>query len=111
MGLTSAAVYIGVSMSGLIGGVAIASLGSHALGLIGSVFIAVGLFMAEWTQHRITRGSPAGWRSRCSLRGSSLINRCLDAIECLASTAAEEDQHDRTCYRLTRPRRSQAGGP
>src|SRR5262249_29701530 len=55
LGLNSAAVYVGVSMSGLIGGAAITFPSSHALGLVGSVFIAISLVIAEWAHRRIAR--------------------------------------------------------
>lgn len=68
LGLNSAAIYIGVAMSGLIGGAAITRVDSHALGLVGSVFIAVALLVAEWANQRIARsdqltstaGAPSG---------------------------------------------------
>jgi MFS transporter, DHA1 family, inner membrane transport protein len=62
LGLNSAAVYVGVSMSGLIGGAVITRVDSHALGLVGAVFIAVALLVAEWAQQRIARpvSQPAG---------------------------------------------------
>jgi predicted MFS family arabinose efflux permease len=53
LGLNSAAIYTGVSMSGLIGGAAITWFDRHALGLVGAAFITVGLFVAEWAQQRI----------------------------------------------------------
>lgn len=55
LGLNSAAVYVGVAMSGLIGGAAITWIDSHTLGLVGAVFIAAGLMVAEWAQQRIAR--------------------------------------------------------
>jgi MFS transporter, DHA1 family, inner membrane transport protein len=55
LGLNSAAIYVGVSMSGLIGGVAITLFDAHALGLVGAVFIAVALLVAECAQQRIAR--------------------------------------------------------
>jgi DHA1 family inner membrane transport protein len=55
LGLNSAAVYVGVSISGLAGGAALAWFDSHFLGLVGAVFIAVALFVAEWAQQRIAR--------------------------------------------------------
>jgi hypothetical protein len=42
-------------MSGLIGGAAITRIDSHSLGLVGAVFIAVALFVAEAAQRRIAR--------------------------------------------------------
>ena len=55
LGLNSAAIYIGVSMSGLIGGVAITWFDRHALGLAGAAFIAAALLAAEWAHRRIAR--------------------------------------------------------
>jgi DHA1 family inner membrane transport protein len=55
LGLNSAAVYVGVSMSGLLGGAAITLFDSHALGLVGAVFIAMGLVVAEQAYRRIAR--------------------------------------------------------
>ncbi len=62
LGLNSAAIYVGVSMSGVIGGAAITWFDRHALGLVGAVFLTVALFVAEWARKRITRpeGQPAG---------------------------------------------------
>jgi DHA1 family inner membrane transport protein len=62
MGLNSAAIYVGVSMSGVIGGAAITWFDRHALGVVGAVFIAVALFVAERARRRIERpeGQPAG---------------------------------------------------
>lgn len=53
LGLNSAALYVGVSMSGLIGGAAITWFDSYALGLVGAVFIAAALIVAEWAHRRI----------------------------------------------------------
>ena len=55
LGLNSAAIYIGVSMSGLVGGAAVSWFDPHDLGLVGAVFIAVALLVAEWAQARIAR--------------------------------------------------------
>jgi predicted MFS family arabinose efflux permease len=55
LGLNSAALYVGVSMSGLVGGAAISWFNAHSLGLVSAVFIAIGLFVAEAAQRRITR--------------------------------------------------------
>ena len=52
LGLNSAAIYIGVSMSGLIGGAAITWFDRHALGLVGAAFIAAALLVAEWAHGR-----------------------------------------------------------
>jgi multidrug resistance protein len=57
LGLNSAAVYVGVSMSGLIGGVVITWFDSHALGVVGAVFIATALLVAELAQQRIAKSS------------------------------------------------------
>lgn len=53
LGLNSAALYVGVSMSGVVGGVAIAWFDSYALGLVGAVFVSVALLVAEKAQRRI----------------------------------------------------------
>jgi predicted MFS family arabinose efflux permease len=58
LGLNSAALYVGVSMSGLIGAVGTQHVGAHALGGVGAVVIAVALAVAEWAHRRIAR-SPA----------------------------------------------------
>ncbi len=55
LGLNSAAIYIGVSMSGVIGGAAITWFDRHALGLVGTPFIVASLFVAEWAHRRIAR--------------------------------------------------------
>jgi MFS transporter, DHA1 family, inner membrane transport protein len=55
LGLNSAAIYIGVSMSGLIGGAAITWFDRHALGLVGAAFIAAALLVAEWAHWRIAQ--------------------------------------------------------
>jgi multidrug resistance protein len=55
LGLNSAAIYAGVSMSGLLGAAAITWFDRHALGLVGAMFIAVALVVAEWAQQRIAR--------------------------------------------------------
>ena len=51
LGLNSAAISIGVSMSGIIGGAAITWFDRHILGLVGAAFIAVSLVVAE-SAHR-----------------------------------------------------------
>jgi len=55
LGLNSAAIYVGVSISGLVGGAAITWFDPHALGLVGAAFIAVALLVAEWAQARIAQ--------------------------------------------------------
>ena len=55
LGLNSAAIYIGVSMSGLIGGAAITWFDRYALGLVGAAFIAAALLVAEWAHGRIAQ--------------------------------------------------------
>jgi multidrug resistance protein len=55
LGLNSAAIYIGVSLSGLIGGVAITWFDRHALGLVGAAFIALAFFAAEWAHRSIAQ--------------------------------------------------------
>jgi DHA1 family inner membrane transport protein len=57
LGLNSAAVYVGVSISGLAGGAALGWFDSHFLGLAGAVFITAALFVAEWAQRRIARAA------------------------------------------------------
>jgi predicted MFS family arabinose efflux permease len=57
LGLNSAALYVGVSTSGLIGGATIAWLDRHALGVVGAGFIAAGLIVAELAQRRIAQPS------------------------------------------------------
>ena len=56
LGLNSAALYVGVSMSGLFGGVAVTWFGSYALGPVGALFIVVALFVAERAHRRISQG-------------------------------------------------------
>lgn len=62
LGLNSTAIYLAVSVSGLVGGAAITWFDRHALGLVGAVFIVAGLVFAEWAQHRIAQPhrQPAG---------------------------------------------------
>ena len=55
LGLNSAAISIGVSMSGVIGGAAITWFDRHALGLVGAPFILLALFVAEWAHRRIAQ--------------------------------------------------------
>jgi DHA1 family inner membrane transport protein len=55
LGLNSAAIYVGVSISGLIGGAAITWVDRHALGLVGAVFITTALLVSEWAHRRIAR--------------------------------------------------------
>jgi predicted MFS family arabinose efflux permease len=55
LGLNSAAIYTGVSMSGFIGGAAITWFDRHALGLVGAAFITVALLVAEWAHRRIAQ--------------------------------------------------------
>jgi predicted MFS family arabinose efflux permease len=57
LGLNSAAIYMGVSMSGLIGAAAITWFDRHALGLVGAAFIAAALLVAEMAQQRIARSA------------------------------------------------------
>lgn len=61
LGLNSAALYIGVSMSGVVGGAALAWMTPHDLGLVGAAFIAAGLLAAELARQRIagTRANPS----------------------------------------------------
>jgi predicted MFS family arabinose efflux permease len=63
LGLNSSAIYIGVSMSGVIGGAAITWFDRHALGLAGAAFIAVALLAAEWAHRRIAQADRPGARS------------------------------------------------
>lgn len=55
LGLNSASIYVGVSMSGLLGGVVMGWMSSHALGWVGAVFITVALGVAESAYQRIAR--------------------------------------------------------
>ncbi|HEY6874259.1 MAG TPA: MFS transporter [Geobacteraceae bacterium] len=55
LGLNQTAIYLAVSASGVLGGAAITLFDRHVLGLVGAVFIVVGLVFAEWAQHRIAR--------------------------------------------------------
>jgi predicted MFS family arabinose efflux permease len=55
LGLNSSALYVGVSLSGFVGGMVIHWFGSQQLGFVGAFFIVVGLFVAEWAQRRIAQ--------------------------------------------------------
>jgi predicted MFS family arabinose efflux permease len=55
VGLNSAALYVGVSVSGVIGGAALTCFDRHALGPLGAIFISAALVTAEWAQWRIAR--------------------------------------------------------
>ena len=55
LGLNSAAISIGVSMSGVIGGAVINWFDRHFLGLVGAAFITVSLLVAEWAHRRIAQ--------------------------------------------------------
>lgn len=55
LGLNQTAIYLAMSASGILGGAALTWFDRHMLGLVGSVFIVVGLIFAEWAQLRITR--------------------------------------------------------
>jgi DHA1 family inner membrane transport protein len=55
LGLNSAALYVGVSMAGLIGGAALAHIDARSLGLVGSIFILASLAAAEGAQRLIAR--------------------------------------------------------
>lgn len=59
LGLNSAALYVGVSMSGLLGALAITRFSAHSLGLVGAVFIAAALLVAELAYQRIAKASGA----------------------------------------------------
>jgi DHA1 family inner membrane transport protein len=58
LGLNTMALYIGVSMSGLVGGAVIKLVNAHSLGLVSAVFIGTGLFVAEAAQRRIAGSAP-----------------------------------------------------
>jgi MFS transporter, DHA1 family, inner membrane transport protein len=60
MGLNSAAIYTGVSMSGVLGALGITYLNKYDLGLFGAVFIATALVMAELAHRRIVRRTTIG---------------------------------------------------
>jgi MFS transporter, DHA1 family, inner membrane transport protein len=70
LGLNSAALYVGVSASGLMGGATIAWLDRHALGLVGAGFISVGLIVAELAQRRIAQ--PARHLAKAAAGASGL---------------------------------------
>lgn len=53
LGLNSTAIYLAVSVSGVVGGVAITWFDRHLLGLVSTVFITAGLVFAEWAHRRI----------------------------------------------------------
>jgi DHA1 family inner membrane transport protein len=55
MGLNSAAVYIGVSASGVIGAAGLTFLNQYSLGVIGACFLATSLVLAESAHRSITR--------------------------------------------------------
>jgi predicted MFS family arabinose efflux permease len=55
VGLNSTALYMGVSLSGIIGGAAITWFDRYALGPVGAICIAVALVTAEWAQRRMAR--------------------------------------------------------
>ncbi|MEX3937744.1 MFS transporter [Paraburkholderia phymatum] len=55
LGLNSAAISIGVAMSGVIGGAAISWFDRHTLGLVGAAFITVSLLVAEWAHRSIAQ--------------------------------------------------------
>lgn len=61
LGLNSAALYVGVSASGVIGAAGIALLDRHQLGLVGAALVAVAFGIAELTYRRIRseRGNDA----------------------------------------------------
>jgi len=54
MGLHTAAIYVGVSASGVIGAAAIASIGKYYLGVVGAAFVAIALLAAELAHWRIS---------------------------------------------------------
>ncbi|HEY1150817.1 MAG TPA: MFS transporter [Pseudoduganella sp.] len=58
LGLNTMALYIGVSMSGLIGGAVIKLVNAHSLGFVSAVFIGTGLVVAEAAQRRIAGSAP-----------------------------------------------------
>ncbi|WP_395402112.1 MFS transporter [Pseudoduganella sp. UC29_106] len=58
LGLNAMALYIGVSMSGLLGGAVIKLVNAHSLGLVSAVFIGTALFVAEAAQRRIAGSTP-----------------------------------------------------
>lgn len=54
LGLNQTAIYLSVSVSGFLGGMAIIWFDHHMLGLISAAFIGIGLVVAELAQGRIT---------------------------------------------------------
>jgi predicted MFS family arabinose efflux permease len=55
LGLNSAAISIGVSMSGGIGGVADTRFDCPIFGLVGAAFLTVSLLVAEWAHRSIAQ--------------------------------------------------------
>jgi predicted MFS family arabinose efflux permease len=59
LGLNATALNIGVSLSGIVGGAALAHIDRHALGWVSAAFIAAGLVAAEWAHRRIAATKPS----------------------------------------------------
>jgi multidrug resistance protein len=59
LGLNATALNIGVSLSGIVGGAALAHIDRHALGWVSAAFIAAGLVAAEWAHRRIAAAKPS----------------------------------------------------
>lgn len=55
LGLNSAVIYVGVSMSGVVGGAAITWFNPYALGFVGAAFVAAALVVAEWAHRSISQ--------------------------------------------------------
>jgi len=71
LGLNSAALYVGVSLSGIFGGMAVTWFGAYALGPAGALFIAAALVAAEWAHQRISQtGSSAVDRAAAHIRSA-----------------------------------------
>lgn len=60
LGLNSAALYVGVSLSGVIGGAAITLLDPHRLGLVGAALLALALVFARQTYRLMARKPASG---------------------------------------------------
>jgi DHA1 family inner membrane transport protein len=65
LGLNSAALYVGVSLSGIVGGAAITLLDPYRLGLVGAALLAMALVLARQTYRLMDK----------SLRGAGLLVR------------------------------------